>query len=92
MGLLLTSDHYMDTLFKILKELKVPKGIAANKLGHVVNVVFTIDQISFSLEELADEGDQHMKHLFIMVRCNEKLVSRVVIDNGSLLIICSPLL
>mgnify|MGYP004583504257 CR=1 FL=1 len=48
MGLLLTSDHHKDTLFKILKEIKVLKGIATDKLRHVVNSVFAIDQISFS--------------------------------------------
>lgn len=57
MGLLLTLDHHRDTLIKILKEVKVLKGIIVDKLGHVVNVVFIMVQIYFSPEELGDEGN-----------------------------------
>ena len=88
MGLLLTSDHHRDTLIKILKEVKVPESITTDKLEHVVNEVFTLNQISFSPEELGDEGSQHTKPLFIVVKCNEKIVSWVLIDNGSSLNVC----
>ena len=54
MGILLTSDHHKDTLFKILKEIKAPEGITTDKLGHVINSMFTVGQISFSLEELGN--------------------------------------
>ena len=88
MSLLLTSDHHREMLFKVLKEVKVPEGISTDKLGHVVNSVFTLDQISFSPEELGEEGTQHTKPLFIVVKCHEKIVSRVLIDNGSSLNVC----
>ena len=88
MGLLLTSDLHREALIKILKKVKVPKGIATDKLGHVVNEVLALDQISFSPEELGDEGIQHTKPLFIAVKCNEKLVSWVLINNGSSLNVC----
>ena len=88
MSLLLTSNHHRDILFKILKEVKVPEGISTNKLGHMVNSVFVLDQISFSPEELGDEGNQHTKPLFIVVKCYEKIVSWVLIDNGSSLNVC----
>ena len=52
MSLLLTSDHHKEMLFKILKEVKVPEGISTDKLGHVVNSMFALDQILFSPEEL----------------------------------------
>ena len=54
----------------------------------MVNEVLALDQISFSPEELGEEGIQHTKPLFIVVKCNEKLVSRVLIDNGSSLNVC----
>ena len=88
MSLLLTSDHHRETLFKILKEVKVPEGISTDKLGHVVNFVFSLDQISFSPEELGEEGTQHTKPLFIVVKCHAQIVSRVLIDNGSSLNVC----
>ena len=56
MGLLLTSDLHREALIKVLKEVKVPEGIAVDKLGHVVNEVLALDQISFSPEELGEEG------------------------------------
>ena len=56
MGLLLTSDLHREVLIKILKEVKVLEGIATDKLGHVVNEVLALDQISFSPKELGDEG------------------------------------
>ena len=55
-GLLLTSDLHREALIKILKEVKVSEGIAVDKLAHVVNEVLALDQISFSPEELGDEG------------------------------------
>ena len=74
MGLLLTSDLHREALIKVLNEVKFPEGIAVDKLGHVVNEVLTLDQISFSPEELGEEGIQHTKPLFIVVKCNEKLL------------------
>ena len=88
MSLLLTSDHHREMLFKILKEVKVPEGISTDKLGHMVNFVFALDQISFSPEELGEEGTQHTKPLFIVVKCHDKIISRVLIDNGSSLNVC----
>ena len=88
MSLLLTSDHHRETLFKILKEVKVPEGISTDKLGNLVNSVFALDQISFSPEELGEEGTQHTKPLFIVVKCHDKIISRVLIDNGSSLNVC----
>ena len=47
-----------------------------------------MDQISFSPEELGEEGNQHTKPLFIVVKCRNMVVARVLIDNGSSLNIC----
>ena len=55
----------------------------------VVENVLTTNHISFSDDDLTSEGIGHNKALYISVRCNEKLLPRVLIDNGSALNICS---
>ena len=42
----------------------------------------------FSDENLTSEGIGHNRVLYISVRCNGKLLPRVLIDNGSALNIC----
>jgi len=88
LGLLMSSAAHREVLFKVLDEVKVPDSVSTDKLGLIVNSVFTIDQISFSLEELGEEGNQHNKPLFIVVKCRNMVVARVLIDNRSSLNIC----
>ena len=45
-------------------------------------------QITFSDEELPAEGTGHNKALYVAVRCNGKMLPKVLIDNGSALNIC----
>ena len=47
-----------------------------------------MDQITFSSEEMEEEGEQHTKALFIVVKCNDKIVSWVLIDNEFSLNVC----
>ncbi|XP_027156517.1 uncharacterized protein LOC113757408 [Coffea eugenioides] len=62
--------------FNFLKMLK--------KIEHVL----ASNQISFSDEDLTSDGIGHNKALYISVRCNGKLLPRVLIDNGSTLNNC----
>ena len=84
----MSSAAHHEALFKILDEVKVPDSVSTDKLGLIVNSVFTMDQISFSPEELGKEGNQHTKPLFIVVKFRNMVVARVLIDNGSSLNIC----
>ena len=88
MSLLISSDVHREALFKILKGIKVPEGVTESALENIVNSVFAAEQISFSSEELGEEDKQHTRALFIVVKCNDKIVSRVLIDNGSSLNVC----
>ncbi|XP_071918910.1 uncharacterized protein [Coffea arabica] len=72
LNLLLTSELHRKALLKVLTEAQV---LASN-------------QISFSDEDLILDGIGHNKALYISVRCNGKLLPRVLIDNGSALNIC----
>ncbi|XP_071912268.1 uncharacterized protein [Coffea arabica] len=88
LSLLLTSELHREALLKVLTEAQVPKNIPVEKFTHVVKHVLASNQISFSDEDLTSEGIGHNKALYISVRCNGKLLPRVLIDNGSALNIC----
>ncbi|XP_027065115.1 uncharacterized protein [Coffea arabica] len=88
LNLLLTSELHREALLKVLTEAQVPKNIPVDKFTHVVKHVLASNQISFSDEDLTLDGIGHNKALYISVRCNGKLLPRVLIDNGSVLNIC----
>ena len=74
-SLLISSNAHREALFKFLKEVKVPQGVTEATLGHIMNLIFIIDQITFSSDEIEEEGGHHTKALFIVVKCNDKIVS-----------------
>nr|XP_027066765.1 uncharacterized protein LOC113692545 [Coffea arabica] len=88
LNLLLTSELHREALLKVLTEAQVHKNIPVDKFTHVVEHVLASNQISFSDEDLTSDGIGHNKTLYISVRCNGKLLPRVLIDNGSALNIC----
>ncbi|XP_071924680.1 uncharacterized protein [Coffea arabica] len=88
LDLLFSSDVHRDALLEVLTKAQIPRDISVDNFSHVVgNVLFT-KQITFSDEELPSEGIGHNKALYIVVRCNGKMLPKVLIDNGSALNIC----
>nr|XP_027090330.1 uncharacterized protein LOC113711365 [Coffea arabica] len=88
LDLLFSSDVHRDALLEVLTKAQIPRDISVDNFSHVVgNVLFT-KQITFSNEELPSEGIGHNKALYIVVRCNGKMLLKVLIDNGSALNIC----
>nr|XP_027095987.1 uncharacterized protein LOC113715883 [Coffea arabica] len=88
LDLLFSSDMHRDALIEVLTKAQIPKDISVDNFSHVVgNVLFTKQNI-FSDEELPAEGIGHNKALYIVVRCNGKMLPKVLIDNGSALNIC----
>ena len=56
-------------------------GYGLNSVGHQPDF--------FSDDELPPKGREHTLHMHIMVKCEDIIVSRVLIDNGSTLDACS---
>nr|XP_016477803.1 PREDICTED: uncharacterized protein LOC107799228 [Nicotiana tabacum] len=50
--------------------------------------IFKANMISFSDDELPMEGTEHNRALYLMVKCEDSVVSRVFVDNGSSANIC----
>ncbi|XP_071923339.1 uncharacterized protein [Coffea arabica] len=87
-NLLLTSELHREALLKILNEAQVSKDIPVDKFSNIVGNVLAANHIAFSDDDLTAEGIGHNRALYISVRCNGKLLPRVLVDNGSALNIC----
>ncbi|XP_071905708.1 uncharacterized protein [Coffea arabica] len=77
-----------DALLEVLTKAQIPKDISVDNFSYIVRNVLTAKQITFSDEELPAEGTGQNKALYVAVRCNGKMLPKVLIDNGSALNIC----
>ncbi|PKI51799.1 hypothetical protein CRG98_027847 [Punica granatum] len=84
LAFLLNSEPHRDALLKVLIATQVPKETTPDKIKETVNSIFS-NQISFADNELPSEGQGHLRALHIVCKCNDHIVGRVMIDNGSTL-------
>ncbi|XP_019237791.1 PREDICTED: uncharacterized protein LOC109217948 [Nicotiana attenuata] len=75
-------------LIKILNEAHVPDKITVNHLEKIANKIFKVKRITFSDEELPMEGTEHNRALYLTVKCEDSVVSRILVDNVSSANIC----
>ena len=73
---------------KGLKETYVPTSVTESSFEGMVSMVLATNQISFTDDELPPEGREHTLPIHIMVKCEDIIVSRVLIDNGLALNVC----
>ena len=88
LALLLSSDVQRETLLKVLKETCIPTGVTESSFEGMVSMVLATNQISFTDDELPPEGRKYTLPMHIMIKCEDMIVSRLLIDNGSALNIC----
>ncbi|XP_019244288.1 PREDICTED: uncharacterized protein LOC109224158 [Nicotiana attenuata] len=88
LSLLIHSDEHSRALMKILNEAHVPDKITMNHLEKIANKIFEATGITFSDDELPLEGTEHNRALYLIVKCEDSVVSRVLVDNGSSANIC----
>ncbi|XP_070016049.1 uncharacterized protein [Nicotiana sylvestris] len=88
LSLLIHSDEHRRDLMKILNEAHVPDKISVNHLETIANKIFEVNRVTFSDDELPMEGTEHNKALYLTVKCEDLVVTRVLIDNGSSANIC----
>ncbi|XP_070039056.1 uncharacterized protein [Nicotiana tomentosiformis] len=88
LSLLIHSDEHRKALMKILNEAHVPDKITVNHLEKIANKIFEANRITFSDDELPIEGTEHNRALYLTVKCEDSVVSRVLVDNGSSANIC----
>jgi hypothetical protein len=88
LSLLLASESHRRALLKVLNEAYVPEDITGPSFENMVTSILVTNQLTFSDDELPLEGRGHTKALYISVRTNNLIVSKVLIDNGSTLNVC----
>ncbi|XP_070004246.1 uncharacterized protein [Nicotiana sylvestris] len=88
LSLLIHSEEHCRALMKILNEFYVPDKISVNHLEKIANKIFEVNRVTFSDDELPVEGTEHNKALYLTVKCEDSMVTRVSVDNGSSSNIC----
>ena len=73
---------------KVLKETCVPTSATESAFEVMVSTVLAANQISFMDDELPPEGREHTLSMHIIVKCEDMVVARVLIDNGLALNVC----
>ena len=76
---------YREALLKVLKEMHVPTGIIDSSFKGMVSLVLATNQVSFLDDELPLEGRDRTLAIHIVVKCEDMIVARALIDNGSTL-------
>ena len=72
-----------------MKETHVPTGITDSSFEGMVSLVLATNQVSFSDDELPLKGRDYTLAMHIVVKCEDMIVARVFINNGSALNVCS---
>lgn len=88
LSLLIHSDEHRRALIKILNKAHVPDKISVNHLEKIANKIFEVNKVTFSDDELPVEGTEHNRALYLTVKCEDSVVTRVLVDNGSSANIC----
>ncbi|PKI61314.1 hypothetical protein CRG98_018305 [Punica granatum] len=87
LALLLSSEPHREALLRVLTAAQVPKETPPDRIEETVGSIFS-NTISFSDDELPSEGWTHSRALHIVCKCNNYIIGRVMIDNGSALNVC----
>ncbi|XP_019265514.1 PREDICTED: uncharacterized protein LOC109243077 [Nicotiana attenuata] len=88
LSLLIHSDEHRRALMKILNEAHIPDKISLNHLEKIANKIFEVNKVTFSDDELPVEVTEHNRALYLIVKCEDSVVTRVLVDNGSSANIC----
>ncbi|XP_058757379.1 uncharacterized protein LOC131630634 [Vicia villosa] len=83
MELLTSSPAHRDSLMKILDQAFVDHDVTLDQFNGVVGNITACNNLSFSDEDLPEEGRNHNLALHISVSCKEDSMSNVLIDTGS---------
>ena len=86
--MLLPSEVHCEALLKVLKEMHFPIDITNSSSEGMVSLVLATNQVSFTDDESPLEVRDHTLARHIIVKCEDMIVARVLIDNGLALNIC----
>ncbi|XP_075076992.1 uncharacterized protein LOC142163753 [Nicotiana tabacum] len=73
----------------VVKGLSKDIGARPESSKVIASKIFEANRITFSDDELPMEGTKHNRALYLTVKCEDYVVSRVLVDNGSSANICT---
>nr|XP_016459982.1 PREDICTED: uncharacterized protein LOC107783520 [Nicotiana tabacum] len=88
LSLLIRSAEHQKILLKTLNEAYISVETSVEQLERMTERFFTVNQVSFSKNDLPPEGAAHNKALHLTVKCEDYYVKRVMLDGGSDVDIC----
>ncbi|XP_070002956.1 uncharacterized protein [Nicotiana sylvestris] len=88
LSLLIHSKEHAHVLIKVLNEAHISEETTVNQLEKMANRFFEVNRISFTDDELPEEGAGHNRALNLMVKCEGHYVKRVMVDGGSSVDVC----
>ncbi|XP_075102279.1 uncharacterized protein LOC142177454 [Nicotiana tabacum] len=74
---------------EVLNEAHISEETTVNQLEKIANKFFEVHRISFTDDELPEEGAGHNRALNLMVKYEGHYVKRVMVDGGSSIDVCS---
>ncbi|XP_050877333.1 uncharacterized protein LOC127081091 [Lathyrus oleraceus] len=83
MSLLLNSQAHREALLKVLAQAHVTQSITVDQFDGVVANITACNTLSFSGEELPEDGQNHNRALHISVKCKDDALAKVLVDIGS---------
>lgn len=83
LSLLINSEAHRTALMKVLKQAHVGQDITVNQFDGIVNNITSCGNLSFSDEDLTNEGRNYNKALHISVKCGVDNMARVLVDTSS---------
>lgn len=83
MSLLLSFEAHRRDLLKILNEAHVTHDIIVNQIDKVMANIIARNCLGFNNDELPPKGQAQNKALHISVKCQDSLLSRVLVDTRS---------
>nr|XP_016441421.1 PREDICTED: uncharacterized protein LOC107767021 [Nicotiana tabacum] len=88
LSLLFHSEEHRRVLIKTLNEAYVSEKTTMNQLEKMTKRFFEVNRITFSDDDLPEEGAGHNRALHLMVKCEGHYVKGVMIDGGSSVDVC----
>ena len=85
LSLLLNLEAHREALMKVLDQAFVEKDVTVNQLDSIVGNITACNNLSFSDEELPEEGRNHNLALHISVNYKSDALSNILVDTCSAL-------
>lgn len=86
--LIVGSKSHCDALLDALTKMKIADDVSPEGLLNIVFNEHVKPAITFSEEDLPEEGSQHNKALYITMICKPLSIPMALVDNGSTINVC----